>query len=42
MDPRSLADSVAEVLVASTGSGEAFGKTVQKSFPAKGLFRWGF
>jgi hypothetical protein len=42
MDPGSLADSVAKVLVASTGSGEASGKTVHKSSPAKGLLRQGF
>ena len=42
MDPGSLADFVAEVLVASTGSGEASSKTVQKSSTAKGLLQRGF
>ena len=42
MDPGSLADSIAEVQVASTGSSEASSKTVWKSFPAKGLLWWGF
>ena len=42
MDPGSLADTVTEVLVASTGSGEASCKTVRRSFPAKGLLRRGF
>ena len=37
-----LADSVSEVLVAFAGSGEASGKANRKSFPAKGLLRWGF
>jgi hypothetical protein len=42
MDPRSLVDSIVEVLVASMGSGEASDKTVHKSSPAKGLLQQGF
>jgi hypothetical protein len=36
-DSGSVADSIAEVLVAFAGSSEASGKADRKSFPVKGL-----